>query len=345
MTGLIVADTPTVLSVFGQVVVMLLIQAGGLGYMTISTILAIAVGRQLSVQERLTLQEALNVDSMEGLARFTIRIFKLTLAVELLGAALLALRWTGEMGIGKAMYFGLFHAVSAFNNAGFALFSDSLIRYRADWLVNLVVSALIVVGGIGFVVLTELGALRRGRRLSVHSRLVLTMTALLIVLGTAGILLLEYRNPRTLGPLGPSERLLASWFQAVSPRTAGFNTLDIGALTATTGARSPPLINCSARIRRLPSLPPGCRLAKSSWRNPFATSRVIANASPSASAADVLAVGTRFSGQASAETRQSSATSAARPSVEPPSPVIAISRAPRRLIVSRSRKSSSVSPL
>jgi trk system potassium uptake protein len=231
VTGLIVADTPTALSVFGQVVVMLLIQAGGLGYMTISTILAIALGRQLSVQERLTLQEALNVDSMEGLVRFTLRIFRLTLAFELVGAALLALRWSGELGFGKAAYFGLFHAVSAFNNAGFALFPDSLIRYRGDWLVNAVICILIIIGGIGFVVLTEVGSLRRGRRLSVHSRLVLTMTALLIVLGTAAIFVLEAGNPRTLGPLGLPERVLASVFQSVSPRTAGFNTLDIGALT------------------------------------------------------------------------------------------------------------------
>jgi trk system potassium uptake protein TrkH len=231
VTGLIVNDTPSALSVFGQVVVMLLIQAGGLGYMTISTILAIALGRQLSVQERLTLQEALNVDSMEGLVRFTLRIFRLTLAFELAGAAVLALRWSGEMGIGKAAYFGIFHAVSAFNNAGFALFPDNLIRYRGDWVVNAVICTLIIVGGIGFVVLTELGALRRGRRLSVHSRLVLTMTALLVVLGAAAIFVLEIRNPRTLGPLGLPERVLASVFQSVSPRTAGFNTVDIAALT------------------------------------------------------------------------------------------------------------------
>lgn len=231
VTGLAVVDTPNDLSLFGQVVLMLLIQAGGLGYMTISTMLAIAVGRSLSVQERLTLQEALNVDSMEGLVRFTLRIFKLTLACELIGAALLAIRWAGEMGVGKAAYFGLFHAVSAFNNAGFALFSDNLIRYRGDWLVNLVICSLIVIGGIGFVVLSELGALGRGRRLSVHTQLVLTMTALLIVGGTAALFLLEYRNPRTLAPLGTSERFLASLFQAISPRTAGFNTIDIGALT------------------------------------------------------------------------------------------------------------------
>ncbi len=234
VTGLNVVDTPNDLSLFGQIVLMLLIQAGGLGYMAISTIVAIAVGRQLSVKERLTLQESLNVDSMEGLARFTMRMFKFTFAFELAGAVLLALRWSPEMGAAKGAYFGLFHAVSAFNNAGFALFSDNLIGYRGDWLVNLVICGLIVTGGIGFVVLSEIAALRTGRRLSVHTRLVLTLTAVLIAVGTAAIFLLESGNPRTLGPLGLSERFLASLFQAITPRTAGFNTVDIGALTEPT---------------------------------------------------------------------------------------------------------------
>ena len=230
VTGLIVVDTPNDLSVFGQLVVLFLIQAGGLGYMSITTVVAAAVGRRLSVQERVTLQEALNVQTMEGLIQFVLTVLKLTLAFELIGALVLTARWTGEMGIGRAAYVGLFHAVSAFNNAGFALFSDSLIRYRGDWIVNLVVCALVISGGLGFVVLTELGRRRRGGRLTVHTRLVLTMSAFLIVAGTLAIFVLERTNPRTLGPLGPAEAVLASLFQAVTPRTAGFNTLDIGAL-------------------------------------------------------------------------------------------------------------------
>ena len=165
------------------------------------------------MQERLTLQEALNVDSMEGLARFTLRMFKFTFAFELAGAALLTLRWSGEMGVGKAAYFGLFHAVSAFNNAGFSLFSDNLIGYRGDWLVNLVICGLIVLGGIGFVVLSEITTFRPGRRLSVHTRLVLTITAVLIVVGDRGHLLPRERQPRTLGPL----RLLRALPRVVLP--------------------------------------------------------------------------------------------------------------------------------
>jgi trk system potassium uptake protein TrkH len=199
--------------------------------MAITTVVAVALGKQLTVHERLTLQEALNVHGMDGLIRFVFIVFKLTLIFEIIGALVLALRWMGDMGIGRALYYGLFHAVSAFNNAGFALFSDSLMGFRDDPVVNLVIMTLIVSGGLGFVVLTEIGRLRRTRRLSVHSRLVLTATAVLIAAATVLIFLLERRNPLTLGNLASPQALMAALFQAVTPRTAGFNTIDIGAMT------------------------------------------------------------------------------------------------------------------
>ena len=234
VTGLIVVDTPNDLSIFGQWVVLLLIQAGGLGYMSITTVVAVAIGKQLTMHERLTLQEALNVQTMEGLIRFVVNVFKLTLAFEIVGALVLGLRWTEELGVGRAFYAGLFHSVSAFNNAGFSLFPDSLMRYRDDPVVNATILTLIVCGGLGFVVLTELGRLGQRRRLSVHTRLVLSMSAALIVGTTIAIFVLESRNPRTIGDLALPQGLLASLFQAVTPRTAGFNTLDIGALTPAT---------------------------------------------------------------------------------------------------------------
>ena len=230
VTGLTVVDTPNDLTVFGQIVVLSLIQLGGLGYMAITTVVGVALGRQLSLHERLTLQEALNVQTMEGLARFVLTVLKLTLAFELTGALILTAWWVSEYGLGRAAYYGLFHAISAFNNAGFALFSDSLIRFRGDWVVNLVVTTLIICGGLGFVVLTEIGRVRRYRRFSTHTRLVITLTTALIVVTTALIWFIEHNNPRTLQPLGLGEGLLASYFQAVTPRTAGFNTLDIGAM-------------------------------------------------------------------------------------------------------------------
>ena len=234
VTGLIVVDTPNDLSVFGQLVVLTLIQLGGLGYMAITTVVGLALGRQLNLHERLTLQEALNVQTMEGLARFVLTVLKLTVAFELTGAVILTARWASEHGVGRAAYYGVFHAVSAFNNAGFALFSDSLMRFRADWIVNLVVTTLVICGGLGFVVLTEIGRLRRYRRFSTHTRLVITLTTALIVAATALIWFIERNNPRTLEPLGLGEGILAAYFQAVTPRTAGFNTLDIGAMLPAT---------------------------------------------------------------------------------------------------------------
>lgn len=232
VTGLIVVDTPRELSLFGQIVVLALIQLGGLGYMTLTTVVAVAMGRRLTVQERLALHEALNTETLEGLGRFALAVLKLTLVFELTGAALLALWWWHDLGPGRAAYFGLFHAVSAFNNAGFALFSDNLAGFRGDWLVNLVVCGLIVCGGLGFVVLRELRHARglRFDRLSAHTRLVLVLTAVLIVGAAVTLFFLEGRNGATLAGLPLHERLLASIFQAVSPRTAGFNTIDIGAM-------------------------------------------------------------------------------------------------------------------
>jgi trk/ktr system potassium uptake protein len=234
VTGLIVVDTAKDLSRFGQVVVMLLIQAGGLGYMTISTLVAVALGRRVTMQERLTLQEALNINTREGLLRFTGTVFKLTLAFELTGALLLTFRWAAELGPGLAAFAGLFHSVSAFNNAGFSLFSNNLMGYRGDLTVNLVITSLIICGGLGFLVLSELRRIRQRMALSVHTKLALVITAVLIVGGTLGIFALERGNPRSLGSLGAGEALLASYFQSVTPRTAGFNTLEIGAFSAPT---------------------------------------------------------------------------------------------------------------
>lgn len=233
VTGLIVRDTSVDFSTFGQFTIMMLIQLGGLGYMTISTVLASLLGRSVTMQERLTLQEALNLQDLEGLVRFAGTVLKLTLAFELTGTAILAVRWWSELGP-KALWYGLFHSVSAFNNAGFALWSDNLIGWRADVTVNLVITMLIICGGLGFFALSELTSVRmRKIALSLHTKIVLTATGALLVGGTLAILALEWENPRTFAagwPLG--ERVLASWFQSVTARTAGFSTMDNGAMTA-----------------------------------------------------------------------------------------------------------------
>jgi trk system potassium uptake protein TrkH len=213
------------------VVLLLLIQMGGLGYMTLSTAIAVFLGKRITLQERLTLKEALNIETMEGLVSFALTVLKFTAVFELTGAAILTLRFWAEHPLPRAAYLGLFHAVSAFNNAGFSLFTNNLMDYRSDVVVNLTMTGLIICGGLGFLVLSELGRVRRWARLSVHTRLVLAVTAALIVVGTVTIYLLERSNPASLRALGFGEALLASYFQAVTARTAGFNTLDISALT------------------------------------------------------------------------------------------------------------------
>jgi trk system potassium uptake protein TrkH len=234
VTGLIVLDTPVDFSRFGQTVIMLLIQAGGLGYMTLASMVIIMLRRRVSLRDRIVLQEALNVFTMEGIIRFVKRIILITALFEGVGTLILTLRWWQELPLPKAFFYGLFHSVSAFNNAGFALFSDNLSSYVGDPAVNLVITSNIIIGGIGYLVISELWERwqtgSRAIRLSLHTRLALAVTALLIVGGTIIIYLLEFENPKTLQPMGGWTRLWASYFQAVTPRTAGFNTIDIGAM-------------------------------------------------------------------------------------------------------------------
>ncbi len=232
VTGLAAVDISTDLSLTGRVILLLLVQAGGLGYMTVSTVLVAALGRSVTLQERITLQEALNAHDMEGLVRFAGTVLKLTLAFELTGALILGLWWSSSLGLGTALWYGLFHAVSAFNNAGFALWSDNLMSWRGDLVVNLVITTLIIAGGLGFFVWAELlSRHRRTVKLSVHTRLVVVATVALLAGGTLLLLALEWNNPRTLAGLPIGEKVLAAYFQSVTTRTAGFNTLDIGAMT------------------------------------------------------------------------------------------------------------------
>ncbi|EPY08275.1 potassium uptake protein, TrkH family [Paenibacillus alvei TS-15] len=236
VTGLIVVDTGTHFTVFGQVVIMLLIQIGGLGFMTMATLFALALKKKISLKERLILQEALNQGSMEGIVRLIRKVILFAVCIEGTAAVLFSVRWAFDLPLGKAIYFGIFHAVSFFNNAGFDLFGSvsgpfsSLTSYVGDPIINLVSMLLIILGGIGFIVLSDLVEYKRTRKLSLHTKIVLTMTGLLIVIGTVVIFIFEFTNTRTLGSLNGWEKFWASLFQSVSPRTAGANTIDIGAM-------------------------------------------------------------------------------------------------------------------
>lgn len=236
VTGLVVRDTGTFFTTFGQVVIMILIQIGGLGFMTMATLFALVFRRKISLKDRLILQEAMNQGSMEGIVRLIRKVLYYSLIIEVSAAFLLALRFAVDMPIFKAMYFGLFHAVSMFNNAGFDLFGHfhSLTDYVGDPIVNIVVMFLIISGGIGFIVIADLISYRKNRRLSLHAKVVLTMTAALIVTGFITIFIFEFTNRSTLSPLSWGEKLWSALFQSVTSRTAGANTLDIGSMRQAT---------------------------------------------------------------------------------------------------------------
>ncbi|WP_374043755.1 TrkH family potassium uptake protein [uncultured Paenibacillus sp.] len=232
VTGLVVRDTGTFFTPFGQIIIMLLIQVGGLGFMTMATLFSLVFKRKISLKDRLILQEAMNQNTMEGIVRLIRKVLMYSLVIESCGALLFAVRWAFDMPLGRAIYFGIFHAVSLFNNGGFDLFGDyrSLTQYVSDPMTNFVALTLIISGGLGFIVLSDLIEYRKRRKLSLHSKVVLSMTAMLLVVGTLVIFIFEYTNSRTLEPLDMGTKIMSSFFQSATPRTAGANTLDIGAM-------------------------------------------------------------------------------------------------------------------
>ncbi|WP_338555067.1 TrkH family potassium uptake protein [Paenibacillus sp. KS-LC4] len=236
VTGLVVVDSGTYFSIAGQLIIMLLIQIGGLGFMTMGTLFALVLKKRISLKERLILQEAMNQGSMEGIVRLIRKVIVYSLSFELIGTLLFTLRFACDMPFGKAMYFGLFHAISLFNNAGFDIFGDyrSLTMYVDDPIVNLTAMLLIISGGLGFIVISDLLEFRRRKRLSLHSKVVLAMTGSLIAVGAVVIFIFEFSNASTLGSLDWGGKILSSFFQSVSPRTAGANTLNYADLRQAT---------------------------------------------------------------------------------------------------------------
>ncbi len=233
VTGLTVMDTAKDITPLGQLILLVLIQIGGLGYMTLTTFLLITTGRRIGLKERLILREALNYPGVYGLVRFLRRVMVFVLVAELSGFFALLLLWWNDMEPAVAIFYALFHAVSAFNNAGFSLFSDSLTAYRGDVLVNLVVCTLVILGGLGFFVVNDvyLRFKKKVPRLSTHTKLVVSVSALLLLVGWAGLLLTEAFHTKGIWALDWKEKLLSTLFLSVSARTAGFNTVDISSLS------------------------------------------------------------------------------------------------------------------
>lgn len=240
VTGLVVVDTGTHFTTFGQMVIISLIQIGGLGFMSMATLFAFILRKKISLRERLLLQEALNQGSMEGIVRLFRKVLIYSLTIEGIAAVLFTARWSMDLGFPKGLYYGIWHAVSFFNNAGFDLFGPitgpftSLTAYAGDFITNAVTMALIVLGGIGFIVMSDVMDYRRTKRLTLHSKVVLSATSILIVTGALVIFIFEYSNSKTLGSLDFGGKILASFFQSVTPRTAGANTLDLASLRQAT---------------------------------------------------------------------------------------------------------------
>ncbi|PZE20175.1 TrkH family potassium uptake protein [Paenibacillus xerothermodurans] len=232
VTGLSVVNFGAHYSLFGQIVIILLVQIGGLGFMTMATLIALVFRRRISYKERLILQQAMNQSSTEGIIRLIRKVFLYALVIELAGATLFTLRWMFEMPFGQAVYFGIFHSISIFNNAGFDLFggipgrAGSLMHYTDDPFINLVSMALIILGGIGFIVISDLLTYRKNKKLTLHSKVVLAASGGLILLGGTVIFIFEFANPSTLQPLSMTGKVLASLFQSVTARSAGVVTLD-----------------------------------------------------------------------------------------------------------------------
>ena len=233
VTGLIVVDTGSYFSRFGQIIILILIQIGGLGLMTITTFFALLLGRGMSIRDSVIMGEALNIKLISRIPSIIISALILTFIFEAIGAMFLWSTWVAfpKFEHGSVIYYSIFHSISAFCNAGFSLFNNSFEDFKGDFTLNMTITSLVIFGGLGFAVIMNLirSKMLNQEKLTLHTKLVLTVTASLLAIGTLVILMAEWNN--SLKDLPFSTKLMASYFQSVTPRTAGFNTLHIGKLT------------------------------------------------------------------------------------------------------------------
>ncbi|MBD1811657.1 TrkH family potassium uptake protein [Microcoleus vaginatus DQ-U2] len=239
VTGLSVVDVGKYYSFWGQLCLVLLVQIGGLGYMTATTFLLLLLGRRFGLKDKVALQQSLDKSGLAGVVQLVQSILATTLLFELTGVFLLMTVFVPQYGFKQGVWSAIFHSVNSFNNAGFSIYSDNLIGYISSPMVNFTVSGLIIFGGIGYQVIMEMYLWLRDRFnkspictvFSLNFKVVTTTTAVLLILGTLAFLVLEYDNPDTFGSLTFPQKLMAAWFQSVTPRTAGFNTISIGQMT------------------------------------------------------------------------------------------------------------------
>ncbi len=230
VTGLIVKNTGKDFTIFGQIVLSILMQIGGLGFMTFATLIFFTLGKKLSYTEKLILSSQFGISSFKEILKFTLRVLKISFLIEFIGFIFLFIGFSKYFDFKHALYYAYFHAISAFNNAGFSLFPNSLIHFVDDTLINITICSLIVLGGLGFIVYDEILKYKRKliRHFSLHTKLVLFITPLLIIIGAIIFFLLEKNG--VLGTLTLKGKVLASLFQSITARTAGFNTVDFSKL-------------------------------------------------------------------------------------------------------------------
>ena len=227
VTGLSVFDIGTTLTLFGQIVLLVLIQLGGIGLMTFAVAILVMFGRKVGMQNRMYIQESFNEQSIGGMVRLVRQILLFVVIAEGLTICLLSVYWVADFGWGKGIYYSIFHVISAFNNAGFSLFPDNLIQFAGDPVVLFTLSSLFIVGGIGFVVVTDIFTKKSIRKWTLHTKIMISGTLLINTIAMLVLLILEYHNAQTIGEFPFVKKLLVSYFQAVSPRTAGFNAVSM----------------------------------------------------------------------------------------------------------------------
>ncbi|MBC6478077.1 MAG: ATPase [Hormoscilla sp. GM7CHS1pb] len=237
VTGLSLVDVSQYYSFWGQLFICILFQFGGLGYMTANTFLLLLLGKKLGLRDKVALQQSLDVEGIAGVGKLVKSIIAVTLIFELTGVFGLLLVFVPDYGFKQGLWISIFHSISAFNNAGFSLFSDSLVGYVRAPILNLVITMLIIFGGLGYQVIMELYRwcqnVRSSPCFSLHFKIVTNTTIFLLILGTIAFFQTEFNNPATLGQLNLGGKIMAAWFQSVTSRTAGFNTIDMGSMTIT----------------------------------------------------------------------------------------------------------------
>lgn len=236
VTGLVLYDTFTQWSGFGQTVILCLIEIGGLGFMSAASLVVFLLRRKVGLKQRMVMAQALSMTDMEGVVRLQKTVLAGSLTVQSIGAAILFFRFLPEFGAATALKWGIFHSISAFCNAGFDIFGClnpgvSLLEFNSDPVVLLTLGALVVVGGLGFLVWQEIAAVRKFRAFSVYTKLVLITSFALLMIGWALFCILEWNNPGTFGPMSPGDKLLNGLFQSITVRTAGFAAVDQALLT------------------------------------------------------------------------------------------------------------------